>query len=107
MKLSVNRFFVLFFIMSIISGCGREPSEPDPSVMVFGHDQHFYALNKDTGNVEWNVKSKGDAQEYPVILNGIAYGLGGDFYAMNAVNGKIIWSVDGEKGLFPTSASDH
>jgi outer membrane protein assembly factor BamB len=110
MKSTLKRSFVLFVMISIVSGCRNqsiiEPSEDDRSIMVFGHNQHFYALNKGKGKVEWKLKSKGNAQEYPIILNGIAYGLGGDFYAMNVANGKIRWSVDGEKGLLPTTSSD-
>jgi len=106
MRMPSRLFFILFLIISIVVGCGTEPSVPNHSVMVFGRNQQFYALDKETGKVEWKVNAKGNTQEYPIVQNGIVYGYGGDLYAMDVTNGDILWSVDGKNGLTPTIVSD-
>jgi outer membrane protein assembly factor BamB len=63
--------------------------------------QQTFAVNADTGNIDWIYES-GASTSSPAFYNNKLYVTGRDVYALNASSGNLVWSCDISLDSTPT-----
>ena len=100
-------------------GMEIKPAVVDGKVYVTSDDGYTYALDAETGVIEWSqaIAGTGSSLHSPIVENGVVYvddttwdSTDANLYALNATDGSIIWStpanVDGDIGSSPALVND-
>ncbi|MFC7232787.1 Ig-like domain-containing protein [Saliphagus sp. GCM10025308] len=108
-----------FIRASSYYGMNVKPAVENGTVYVTSDDGYTYALDADTGEVEWSrdVAGTGSRLHSPVVKDGVVYvddaaygSTDANLYALDATDGSTIWStpanVDGYTGSSPALAND-
>jgi len=71
----------------------------DGGTVYFGSsDQHFYAVDRDTGALKWKFHTGSAVASSPAVANGAVYfgSFDGVFYALDAAHGTLKWKFETE-----------
>lgn len=77
----------------LLRGSPADPVVVDGLVIVGSYDRHLYALDSQSGEVQWTVEMDGLTFTTPAVADGAVYAgsLAGDFYALDAATGERLW----------------